>query len=222
MVDKCTNALPPVAMLALGLVLEKPMHPYEMFQTTVERKEDRLAKFRPGTLYHAVDRLAAQGLIEVYEVQREGNRPERTVYTITDAGREALQSSLEETIARHPVEYPELYLALSEAHSLSRARVVELLEKRLVSMRADLDVIVSASEDVLARGTPEMFYLDIGCRVATLRTQIDWVADLVDRLRDGRIDWLDDPASPYRQPQPRPSPITSASTASTAQKVPNP
>ena len=44
--------LAPIAILILGLLAERPMHPYEMFQTTVERREDRLAKIRPGTMYH--------------------------------------------------------------------------------------------------------------------------------------------------------------------------
>nr|WP_237421737.1 PadR family transcriptional regulator [Gordonia sp. SID5947] len=190
--------MPPVAVLVLGLVAERPMHPYEMFQTTVERREDRLAKFRPGTMYHTVDRLASQGLIAVHDVQRAGNRPERTVYSITELGRRTLFESLEEIVARQPVEYPELYLALAEAHGLPRARVVELLSTRLEAMRAELAELDSGAAAVRERGTPEMFFLDIGCRIATLRAQIDWVDDLVDRLRNSTIEWLDDPGSPYQ------------------------
>jgi DNA-binding PadR family transcriptional regulator len=189
--------LPPLAVLVLGLVAERPMHPYEMFQTTIERREDRLAKFRPGTMYHTVDRLAAKELIEIHEVRREGNRPERTVYAITDRGRQALFESLEQILERHPTEYSELYLALAEAHGLPRERVIELLSTRLDAMRADLADLDEAATVVRDRGTPEMFYLDVGCRIATLATQIDWVADLVDRLRTSTIEWLDDPDSPY-------------------------
>ncbi|MFW0784240.1 PadR family transcriptional regulator [Gordonia sp. CPCC 206044] len=195
--DQAQAVQQPLAILVLGLVAERPMHPYEMFQTTIERREDRLAKFRPGTMYHTVDRLAAKGLIEVHDVQREGNRPERTVYAITDLGREALRDSLEQILERHPVEYPELYLALSEAHGLPRARVIELLRRRLEAMRADHDTMTEAVAQVRERGRPEMFYLDAGCRIATLRTQIEWLDDLVDRLENSTIEWLDDPDSPY-------------------------
>lgn len=193
--EKDCGPLPPLAVLVLGLLGERPMHPYEMFQTTIERREDRLAKFRPGTLYHTVDRLAAQELIEVHDVEREGNRPERTVYSITPAGQRALDDSLEQIIARHPAEYPELYLALSEAHGLPRERVIELFSQRLDAMRADLDDIVTAAAAARDNGRPEMFYLDAGCRVATLKTQIGWLDDLVDRLKNSTIEWLDDPDS---------------------------
>ncbi|GAC70789.1 PadR family transcriptional regulator [Gordonia soli] len=197
------GAPPPVAILVLGLLAERPMHPYEMFQTTIERREDRLAKFRAGTMYHTVDRLESKGLIEIHEVTRDGNRPERTIYAITDTGRAVLDRSLEIILARHPQEYPELYLALSEAHGLPRQRVVELLTDRLDLMRADLEDQTTAVDDARARGTPEMFYLDAGCRIATLQTQIDWIVDLLDRIRGSEIEWLDDPDSTYLEAAPQ-------------------
>ncbi|ATD70410.1 MULTISPECIES: PadR family transcriptional regulator [Gordonia] len=209
----CSTPLGPVAILVLGLLLERPMHPYEMVQTTVARREDRLAKFRAGTLYHAVDRLATNELIEVHEIRREGNRPERTVYAITEQGRRALTENLERILETRPEEYPELYLALSEAHGLPRNRVVELLERRVATMRADLADVEVAVAEIRSRGKPEMFFLDEGCRIATLTAQIAWLDDLVDRLRTHRIAWLDDPDSPYRVPtgpnsSPAPNPCT--------------
>ena len=218
----CSAPLGPVAILVLGLLLERPMHPYEMVQTTVARREDRLAKFRAGTLYHAVDRLSENGLIEVHEVRREGNRPERTVYAITGPGREALTENLERILETRPEEYPELYLALSEAHGLPRDRVVELLERRVATMRADLADVEAAVTEFRAHGKPEMFFLDGGCRIATLTAQIDWLDDLVDRLRTHRIDWLDDPDSPYlvpTQPNPATAPNAAADAEHLAQKV---
>ncbi len=201
MTDKCSAPLGPLAVLVLGLLMEKPMHPYEMFQTTVERREDRLCKFRAGTMYHSVDRLAQGGLIEVHGVEREGNRPERTIYAITERGRAVLVESLELILARHPVEYPELYLALSEAHGLPRDRVVELLEERLGRMSGELGELDAARSAMLSLGKPEVFYLDLGCRIATLRAQVDWVDHLIRRLRSNQIEWLDGTGSPWAAQQ---------------------
>ena len=75
--------LSPMAIAALGLLAERPMHPYEMYQLLLEREEDRVLKVRPGTLYHAVDRLARDGLVRPLHTEREGNRPERTTYAVT-------------------------------------------------------------------------------------------------------------------------------------------
>ena len=49
--------LKPLCAVALVLLCEKPMHPYEMFQTLRTRGDDRLVKVRPGSLYRSVERL---------------------------------------------------------------------------------------------------------------------------------------------------------------------
>src|SRR6185312_10681901 len=75
---------------ALALLAERPMHPYEMYQLLIQRHEDRVVKVRPGSLYHKVHWLESRGLVRSTTTEREGNRPERTIYEITAAGRETL------------------------------------------------------------------------------------------------------------------------------------
>lgn len=70
----------------LALLREHPMHGYEMCQTPMSRREDRIVKVRPGSLYHVVSRLAQEKLIRQTATGRAGNRPERTTFEITDAG----------------------------------------------------------------------------------------------------------------------------------------
>jgi DNA-binding PadR family transcriptional regulator len=43
-----------------------------------------------ASMYGAIKRLAAEGLLEAVRSEREGNLPERQVYAITDAGRRVL------------------------------------------------------------------------------------------------------------------------------------
>ena len=65
------TALTPLGVAALSLLVEEPMHPYEMYQLLIARHEDRLVKVRPGTLYHAVGRLEDQGLVTATGTDRE-------------------------------------------------------------------------------------------------------------------------------------------------------
>lgn len=188
--DACD--LTPLAVLVLGLAAERPMHPYEMFQTIIERREDRFAKARPGSLYHTVDRLHDRNLLTINDVQRAGNRPERTVYAITGEGERVLRSTLATMLATPAVEYPVLYLALAEAHALDRGEVVELLGARLAAMRSELDTISAEVSASTARGIPEMFLLDAGCRQVALAAQLDWIEKLRDRLATGELMWLDE------------------------------
>src|SRR5271166_4427196 len=66
------------------------MHPYEMRALMRERGHDRAFTIREPSVYDTVARLASRGFIEPVEVSREGRRPERTVYAITEAGRDEL------------------------------------------------------------------------------------------------------------------------------------
>jgi DNA-binding PadR family transcriptional regulator len=206
--------LTPLAVLVLGLVDERPMHPYEMVQTLLERKEDRFAKTRPGSLYHTVDRLHAQKMLRVNSVQRSGNRPERTVYAITDVGSDALRRTLTAMLRTPATEYPLLYLALAEAHSLGRDEVVTLLGNRLDAMRTEFEAIDGSVTKATRAGIPEMFRLDAGCRLAVLRAQIDWIEQLRTRLGNGELPWIDQRSSgqdrngaenPIHESSPKPS-----------------
>src|SRR5919198_2129085 len=76
-----------LALAVLALVAERPMHPYEMASTLRERGKDVSIKINWGSLYTAVQNLEKHGFIDATETTRQGRRPERTVYRITDAGR---------------------------------------------------------------------------------------------------------------------------------------
>uniref|UniRef100_UPI002457CCC0 PadR family transcriptional regulator n=1 Tax=Nocardia brasiliensis TaxID=37326 RepID=UPI002457CCC0 len=113
-------AVTPLGIAVLALLEERPMHPYEMYQLLIARREDVLVKVRPGSLYHTVARLAEQHMVQSEGVDREGNRPERTTYRITEGGRTALRARIAE-IVRYPApEYPMFPVALAEAHNLPK------------------------------------------------------------------------------------------------------
>src|ERR1700684_1941106 len=75
-----------LALAVLGLLQERPMHPYEMASTLREGHKDSSFKVNSGSLYDTVEALARHGWIEPVETARDGRRPERTVYARTEAG----------------------------------------------------------------------------------------------------------------------------------------
>ena len=48
------SRLSPLALSTLALLTERPMHPYEMYQLMLQRREDRVVKVSAGSLYRAV------------------------------------------------------------------------------------------------------------------------------------------------------------------------
>lgn len=188
-------SLTPLAFAALDLLNEAPMHPYEMFQTMLHRQEERNVKVRPGTLYHQVGRLAELGFARVVGTDRDGNRPERTTYTITDAGRAALADGLRRMVAEPADEYPEFHLALSVLENLPQAEAVDAVRARIVALEQERDDYDEALRRVHAKQLTERYWLDVSYVRAMLAAQIEWLSTTVDRIASGDLPW-DGPAVP--------------------------
>src|ERR1700738_1120606 len=77
----------PLGLAVLSYLTQAPMHPYELSRTLRENDDGRSIKFNHGSLYMVVQQLAKAGFIVEQETTRDGLRPERTVYAITNAGR---------------------------------------------------------------------------------------------------------------------------------------
>lgn len=187
-----THTLPiltPLALLALALLVEKPMHAYEMLQTMEQRRFDWMVKLRAGSLYHTVDRLVRDGLAEVVGTDREGNRPERTTYRVTDTGREALDGALIGMLSTPPTEYPEFSVALSEAHNLPAEQTVDLLELRLAALRARAARYSQAAEHLTELRLPRAYWIESEYAHHMLLADIAWIERLVADLRSGELDW---------------------------------
>ena len=181
--------LTPLGVAALALLNEHPMHPYEMYQTLLARHEDRVVKVRPGSLYHIVARLADDDLVRAAGTEREGNRPERTTYEITDSGVEALRDELIDLLATPAEEYPVFPLALTEAHNVEPAVLAELLRRRLHRMRGELAYLESGLDSVAERGLDEAYWLDLTYLRDLAAAQITWVEHTVARLESGELGW---------------------------------
>src|SRR4028118_436182 len=95
----------PLALAVMALLFERPMHPYEMVSTMRERGKHESVRLRYSSLYSVVGALEREGLISSRETVRAGRRPERTVYGITEEGREEFLSWLRELLSEPVKEY---------------------------------------------------------------------------------------------------------------------
>src|SRR6516164_755067 len=126
-----------VALAALALLCEQPRHPYELQRILRMRHKDyALGKTR--ALYRAIAELEAAGSIEALETSREGRRPERTVYRITEEGREELVNWLTELLERPVHEFPIFNVAVGLMAYLPEDDAIAALSARSVSLRATI------------------------------------------------------------------------------------
>jgi DNA-binding PadR family transcriptional regulator len=121
--------------------------------------------------------------------EREGNRPERTTYEITESGQMTLTGRVAEMLATPVNEFPEFPLAIGEAHNLPKATVLDLLGRRLVRLRADVEFLSTGLVDVKQKKVDRKFWLDITYQKAMVEAEIAWIEAFVAELEAGDIDW---------------------------------
>jgi DNA-binding PadR family transcriptional regulator len=178
-----------LALTVLASLAERPMHPYELASVAKHRGKDRDMKINWGSLYTVVANLEKHGFIQAAGTDRQGRRPERTVYEITAAGRAELVDWLRELLTNPQREYPSFRAALSVAGLLGPDEVRDLLEVRLRALREQL---AGDTEDLVAlqRTLPRIFLIEEEYGLALRRAEAEWVRGLLGEMADGSLPGL--------------------------------
>lgn len=179
----------PLALAVLAYLSRGPMHPYDLSRTLRENGDARSVKFTHGSLYTVVRNLAQAGFIAAQGTSREGQRPERTVYALTEAGRSELNSWLRDLIAEPGYEYPQFVTALSLLGALHPDDAVALLRRRLVRLREIQAQTQSLNEATLAAGVHPLFQVEEDYRLALLDAEIGFVERLIGRISNPVDGW---------------------------------
>ena len=180
--------LTPLGVAVLALLSEGDMHPYEMIRLMHFRRDDRLVTITNGTVYHTVGRLERAGLIAEVGVDRDGNRPERTTYTQTDAGAAAVLEWVRRELPR--VDRPaEFRVALAEVHGLDRDEAIELLGVRRAALAASLGSLEDGQRHALEKGVSPQYLIEIDRELALLRAELVWMDAVLPRIADPDFAW---------------------------------
>ena len=178
---KVTNLL---ALAVLSYLSQRPMHPYELGRTLRDHGDERSIKFNHGSLYMVVQQLAKAGFVTELETNRAGQRPERTVYALTDEGRRELRDWLRELVAVPRHEYPHFVAALSLIGALPPSEALQLLRRRLDALAEQQTEIRALIDDSLAQGVPGLFLIEEEYRLALLAAESSFVQGFIDRITD--------------------------------------
>lgn len=178
-----------IAVMVLALLHERPRHPYDVVQTLVERGDARLVRVTPGAVYHAVERLERDGLVAAAGTERCGNRPERTTYTATEAGRVALGGHVAGYLTDEEPTHDAFAVGLAQAPHLPRDDVAAALTARRERVAARLAALRARLDEVRAHGLPRRFTLDAEREAVLLAHDLDWLDGVLDDLASGRLDW---------------------------------
>ncbi|MCD9024002.1 PadR family transcriptional regulator [Cohnella silvisoli] len=185
-------------LLILGLLMECNRHPYEIRQTIKARNWHHTFKLRDGSLYYAIDQMRQDSLIEAMEVipATGTNRPDKTVYGITDKGKSVFLELLYDQMQLDYYPQHPMFMALPFARHADSLRLEEIIAEQLVACRtriARIEGVLDLKSDWLPRGAVRMIQGILRLSVA----ERDWLIELLEDAKSGEL------IDPGRVPKPQ-------------------
>ena len=178
----------PLALAVLSLLKAAPLHPYGIQRLLKLWGKDNVINVgQRANLYKTIRRLDQAGLIAVRQTERDQQYPERTVYELTEAGRQVTQEWLTDMLARPRNEYPRFPAALSFIMLLSPAEAAAVLEQRATALRGQLaDTDARLADTALL---PRVVLMDDEYQRAMCAAELAWIEGVISDLRSGSWNW---------------------------------
>lgn len=179
----------PVVLAALGALLERPMHPYQLTGVLAGRG----VPANRGSLYDTLEAMTRAGWVEPKPAQRDGGRPQRTPYALTEAGQAELARRLDTKVREPRPEFPEFLGAVSHLGVLGPGRAAEALAERAGRLAALTAETQRRLDEALAQNVPRLFVIEAEYLLAQLRAERAWVLAVADDITSGRLTWPHQP-----------------------------
>jgi DNA-binding PadR family transcriptional regulator len=177
-----------LGLVVLWLLYREPLHVYGMQKLIEHQAKDRVVNVRSrASLYQTIERLMRLGLVEVAETVHRAGYPDRVVYAITDAGRDAARTWLREMLESTGGEYPEFIAAVSILFGLPPDEAAGALETRMERFAAELANTEAALSE--SARVPRLFLLEEEYRRAVLEAEVSWLRGVIGDIRAGRLTW---------------------------------
>jgi DNA-binding PadR family transcriptional regulator len=172
----------PTRLFVLGaLARHGPMYGHQIRRDARIDRTELWSEVKPGSLYSALHRLQADGLIEPVRTEQQGNLPERTVYAITCEGRRELTALREEALREVTMRPDPVDLALAMSADLDE----DALRGYFASRREALSDRAAVFARVRAHAWPDQGPADdliIEHAMARIETELRWHDMVLDRI----------------------------------------
>ncbi|NUT47137.1 MAG: PadR family transcriptional regulator, partial [Saccharothrix sp.] len=136
-----------------------------------------------------VEAVAAAGWIAPQGTERPGNRPERTVYALTDAGRDEVVRRLDHHIREPRRELTEFVGAVAYLGALGPSGTVEALTERARRLAGRIAADEGRLAEVLATGVPRLHVIEAEYALGQARAELRWLHSVVDEIGAGSLAW---------------------------------
>jgi DNA-binding PadR family transcriptional regulator len=183
-------------LVILGFLRGRPLYGYEIKQM-IEHVMGDWTNIAFGSIYFALKKLAEEKFVEKVGTEQEGGRPSRTIYQITDAGREEFMRLLRkmwDTVERQTFDFD---IGLSFMSSLPLDEAKGYLQKRVTHLEHTLQYLEAHQAEELADTDHVPTHLAstvFDHHRRHLQVELDWTRELLQNVEQGiyddELDWM--------------------------------
>jgi len=176
-------------LVILGFLRGRPQYGYEIKQM-IEHVMGDWTNIAFGSIYYALGKLADEGFIEKVGTEQEGGRPSRTVYRITDAGREEFLHLLREVWGSVERQTFDFDIGLSFMGALPVEEVKSYLRKRVTHLEHTLQYLdAHQAEELADEHVPNRLVSTVfDHHRCHLQAELDWTREVLQNVEQGVYD----------------------------------
>jgi DNA-binding PadR family transcriptional regulator len=158
-----------------------PMHGHQIRRGAQTDRTELWTDIKVGSLYAALNRMAAEGVIRVVRTERAGNLPARTVYEITADGHQELSALRDATLRDTRLRPDPVDLAFHYSQDMAEEDLLAVVADRRAALAAEL----RSSQHLLESASPYLTGIEpLGFRHRLIRlaAELAWHDLVLDEL----------------------------------------
>jgi DNA-binding PadR family transcriptional regulator len=171
-----------IRLFILGtLAATGPLHGHQIRQEAQFDRTESWTDIQVGSVYGALKRLANEGLVREVRTEKVGNRPERTVYEITQEGHRSLAAihySALRDLDRH---FDPFDLALAQARTVPEEHLEQIVANRIAALQVRLAEMRHNSE-AADRYLNEAERMVLQHLITRTEAELSWHSELASRI----------------------------------------
>jgi DNA-binding PadR family transcriptional regulator len=171
-----------IDLLLLGLLLDRPMHGYELYQQIQAEGIDDWFNVSMAGVYYSLGKLRDQGLVA--ESRQRGKRSARkSIYRLTEEGRAAFFGAMKAQATNQDEVYLDYDLIIYMLNKLPLKQALSLLEQHQTSLTDQTGAVQVALAHEREHGSSPLKLAVLDHRRRYLEMERNWLSDVMGEIQ---------------------------------------
>lgn len=172
------------AALLLGIIYEKPLNAYEITKLLAYMNIKWWFNIADSTVYATLKNLEKRGFLEG-TVEKAGNMPDRTIYSLTGKGKIELKETIKKSILQFSYDTNIFTIAAFMMDILETEEAKALLEKRLDILQSYLTGIRKQDNETWRQEVPAFHAANLERMIDIVNAEISGTQKLLSVFDEG-------------------------------------